>query len=185
MKKISFIIPVYNAELFLRDCVMSITQQEGISDCEIILINDGSTDNSLLICNELSSKFDNIKTISQINQGTSCARNTGLNAANGEFIWFVDADDKVEPDFLKYLLTLINKQPNTDIFCFNHKILTKNSVDEVAEISASTSYSDGVDYINKTSAFYLWDKVFKKDFIGNARFLEGTKNIEEIGRAHV
>ena len=123
MKKLSFIIPVYNAELFLRDCVMSITQQEGISDCEIILINDGSTDNSLLICNELSSKFDNIKTISQINQGTSCARNTGLNAANGEFIWFVDADDKVEPDFLKYLLTLINKQPNTDIFCFNHKIL--------------------------------------------------------------
>ena len=107
MKKLSFIIPVYNAELFLRDCVMSITQQEGISDCEIILINDGSTDNSLLICNELSSKFDNIKTISQINQGTSCARNTGLNAANGEFIWFVDADDKVEPDFLKYLLTLI------------------------------------------------------------------------------
>ena len=127
MKKLSFIIPVYNAELFVRDCVMSITQQEGISDCEIILINDGSTDNSLLICNELSSKFDNIKTISQINQGTSCARKTGLNAANGEFIWFVDADDKVEPDFLKYLLTLINKQPNTDIFCFNHKILTKNS----------------------------------------------------------
>ncbi len=180
MKKLSFIIPVYNAELFLRDCVMSITQQEGISDCEIILINDGSTDNSLLICNELSSKFDNIKTISQINQGTSCARNTGLNAANGEFIWFVDADDKVEPDFLKYLLTLINKQPNTDIFCFNHKILTKNSVDEVAEISASTSYRDGVDYINKTSAFYLWDKVFKKDFIGNARFLKGTKNIEDL-----
>ena len=74
MKKLSFIIPVYNAELFLRDCVMSITQQEGISDCEIILINDGSTDNSLLICNELSSKFDNIKTISQINQGRNFRR---------------------------------------------------------------------------------------------------------------
>ena len=97
---ISTIIPVYNAEKFLCKCLDSLLNAQ-ISEVtnEIILIDDGSTDNSLEICKDYESNHNNIKVFSQKNQGPSVARNVGLNKALGDWITFVDSDDWVDQKY--------------------------------------------------------------------------------------
>ena len=94
MDRISLIIPVYNSEQFLPSCIDSLLSQS-YSNLEILLIDDGSTDNSLSICREYASKDERIKVIHQENRGASAARNTGLDNATGEYIMFCDSDDIV------------------------------------------------------------------------------------------
>lgn len=96
--KYSVIIPVYNAERTLSRCVNSILNQD-FNDYEIILVNDGSKDKSLEICNDFSDKYENILTINKENGGASSARNAGLDHARGDFILFVDSDDYVEDHY--------------------------------------------------------------------------------------
>ncbi|MGB3452712.1 MAG: glycosyltransferase family 2 protein [Moheibacter sp.] len=103
MVLISIIIPVYNSAKWLSDCLESIINQT-LKEIEIICINDGSTDNSLKILKEYSSKDNRIKIINQPNSGVSAARNAGLEIASGEHIGFIDSDDWVDPDyFLNFL----------------------------------------------------------------------------------
>ena len=92
MTKISIIMPVYNDEEYLKEAIRSI-QDQTMSDIELICVDDGSTDSSLDILNELSSKYDFIQVFSQENQGSGSARNKGLDVAEGEFIAFLDSDD--------------------------------------------------------------------------------------------
>lgn len=94
--KISVIIPVYNAEKYLQRCVESILNQS-LQDIEIILIDDQSTDRSPSICDDYAQKENRIKVVHKKNEGPGCARNSGLEIAEGEFIAFVDADDYIEP----------------------------------------------------------------------------------------
>ncbi|HFI0054596.1 TPA: glycosyltransferase family 2 protein [Streptococcus suis] len=89
---LSIIIPVYNVEQYLKECLDSVLAQT-ISDKEIILVNDGSTDNSTAICQEYANKYDCIRYYSQENLGAAAARNTGIKEANGDYITFIDADD--------------------------------------------------------------------------------------------
>lgn len=96
--KISVIVPVYNAEAFLRRCVDSILVQT-MADFELILVNDGSRDRSGEICDEYASKDSRIIAIQKPNGGVSSARNAGLDIASGEWICFIDADDYIEQDF--------------------------------------------------------------------------------------
>lgn len=96
--QLSIVIPVYNKESFITQCVESLCKMHGVV-FEILLVDDGSRDNSLQICNALAQKDSRIKVISQENQGVSVARNTGIGAASGEFIAFIDADDFVSEDF--------------------------------------------------------------------------------------
>ena len=113
MPKISIIIPVYNVENYLVRTIKSLENQT-IKDIEIILINDGSTDNSGKICDELYRNNKNIKVIHQENKGVSNARNAGIDIASGEYITFMDADDEIEVDMYELLLSNIN-QYNADI----------------------------------------------------------------------
>ena len=99
MSKISVIIPVFNAEKYLPDCLESIIGQT-FNDYELIIVNDGSTDNSQRIIDDFAKEYDNIKNYSLQNGGVSKARNFGISVASGEYIVFVDADDTVEKDFL-------------------------------------------------------------------------------------
>ena len=101
-KKISIIIPVYNAEKYLAQCIESIIKQT-YSNLEIIIINDGSTDRSLEICNFYKENDQRIVVFNQNNSGVSVARNKGLDISNGEFIMFVDADDWLNADFVESL----------------------------------------------------------------------------------
>lgn len=111
--QISVIIPVYNVEKYLERCVKSVTQQT-FTDLEIILVNDGSTDGSKAICDELAKEDTRIRVIHKENGGLSDARNTGIEAARGNYIGFVDSDDFIETNCFDVLYHLINKS-NADI----------------------------------------------------------------------
>ena len=100
-KKVSVIVPVYNVEKYIKKCVESLINQE-YRNFEIILINDGSVDNSGMIIDEMSLRDDRIKVIHQKNQGVSAARNVGISFSKGEYITFVDGDDWVDKDYISY-----------------------------------------------------------------------------------
>ena len=99
---VSIIVTVYNAEQFLHRCIESIRFQS-FEDIEIILVDDGSSDNSGTICDEYASKDSRIKVIHQPNQGVSVARQTGLDNATGDYVIHVDADDWIEPTAIEDL----------------------------------------------------------------------------------
>lgn len=114
MVKVSVIIPIYNVEKYLRECIDSVINQT-LEDIEIICINDGSTDNSLNILNSYDDK--RIKIINQENKGLSVSRNVGLDNANGEYVCFLDSDDYLETFALKELYE-IAKNNSTDFVVF-------------------------------------------------------------------
>ncbi len=103
---LSIIIPVYNCENYIERCVESILSQ-GLVDYEIILIDDGSTDNSGTICEQLALKTSFIRLYHKANGGAGSARNLGISNASGEYIWFIDADDFLEPNSVAKLFNLI------------------------------------------------------------------------------
>lgn len=113
MCKVSVIIPVYNAEKYLKRCIESVLSQT-LTDIEIILVNDGSTDNSANILDEYAKNYKNIKVIHQQNSGPAMARNVGMKNAIGEYIGFVDSDDYLSPDMYEILYN-IAIQNNIDI----------------------------------------------------------------------
>ena len=102
MPEISVIIPVYKCEQYIESCVDSILNQT-YRDFEIILVDDGSPDNSGKICDELAEKYNKITVLHQENQGQSAARNNGVKIARGKWICFVDCDDSVHPRMLEAL----------------------------------------------------------------------------------
>ena len=101
--KISIIVPIYNVKPYLEQCILSIINQTYLN-LEIILVNDGSTDGSLLICENFAKKDDRIVLITQQNMGLSSARNLGIEIATGEYIMFVDSDDWIHPKIVEDLL---------------------------------------------------------------------------------
>ena len=106
MKKVvSIIIPVYNVEEFIFKTVKSVMNQD-YKDIEIILVDDGSPDNSAKIIDELAKRDDRIVCVHKDNGGVSSARNVGLRMASGEYVTFIDGDDWVEPNYISYLLNL-------------------------------------------------------------------------------
>jgi glycosyltransferase involved in cell wall biosynthesis len=105
MIKVSFIIPVYNGEAFIERCVQSVVDQDlGLHECEIVIVNDGSTDNTPGILERLQRKWNNIRIITTENMGAGSARNTGLRSSEGHIISFVDADDYLEPRIFQSLI---------------------------------------------------------------------------------
>ena len=120
MYKVSVIIPVYNAEKYLKKCIDSVLSQT-LKEIEIILVNDGSTDKSGIICDEYAAKYQNIKVFHQNNMGASTARNVALNAATGEYIGFVDSDDYISNDMYKQLYDIANTKQIDIVTCnFNY-----------------------------------------------------------------
>lgn len=118
MNLLSVIVPVYNVENFLPKCLNSLIDQT-YKNLEIILIDDGSTDNSGKICDEYAERDDRIKVIHQKNQGVSVARNTGLNLAKGKYITFVDSDDWCEKDYFREVFEEAKKFENAEIIITN------------------------------------------------------------------
>lgn len=110
MKQLSIIIPVYNTGKYLDDCLTSLLHQDiPHEQYEIICVNDGSTDNSLEILNGYASDNENIQVIDQQNAGHAAARNVGLQAAQGRYVWFVDSDDYIDAGCLGFLLRILNE----------------------------------------------------------------------------
>lgn len=164
--KISVIVPIYNVEKYLPRCIDSILSQT-FTDFELLLIDDGSKDNSGMICDEYAKKDTRIRVFHKENGGVSSARNLGLNNAKGEWICFIDADDLIEACFLEDLLNDLSG----DLIVSGYKIF--GSLDETVLYDDSTIElnNEGWAYINKTdynteAIFYCpWGKLFKKQII--------------------
>lgn len=114
---ISIIVPIYNGEKYIEDCIKSILLQE-YQDWELLLIDNASTDHSLQICREFACKDDRIEVFQQHqNKGVSVARNLGIEKARGEYITFIDADDWVDKDYLERLLIVLQKKKADVVVC--------------------------------------------------------------------
>ena len=129
---LSFVIPVYNVEKYLKECVDSIRNQM-TDQCEIILVNDGSTDSSGNICREYSEIDHRIKTFDQKNQGAAVARNTGLTYINGEYVTFVDSDDLIAKDSVGKILSELVSD-NCDVYFMQiSKLYPDGTVEDLGE----------------------------------------------------
>ncbi len=181
MKLVSIIIPVYKTEIYLDKCIESVVNQT-YKNIEIILINDGSPDNSHVICEKWANKDERIVVHKKENAGLSSARNTGIDISKGEYIIFIDSDDYVEKELVEKLYSSIEKY-NVDIVSCKYK-----DVDEYYNNITRDSMSNfklkfykkyvGVEYLN----FILkgeapptaWAKIYCREFIGENRFVLGS-----------
>ena len=144
----SIIIPVYNVDKYIQACLDSVLGQT-FSDWEVICVNDGSTDGSSAILEENAAKDNRIKVINQSNSGTATARNTGLRAAQGDYIFFLDSDDWLEPDSLEILA---HKLHGEDILCFSGKRYFESTGEyHAADVLPEKTYERGMDYYNENA----------------------------------
>lgn len=157
--KVSVIIPVYNVEKYLRQCVDSILNQT-LQDFEIILINDGSTDESLNILNEYSEKDDRIIVIDKENEGQSIARNIALPKSKGECVIYIDSDDYIEKNCLE-LLYLKIKETQSDVVVYAHKEVYDDTI-----IGADAKVKIDVDENKIYTGLEVADMVLNCKFLG-------------------
>ncbi|WP_413533398.1 glycosyltransferase family 2 protein [Empedobacter brevis] len=162
--KISIIIPIYNSEKFLTKCINSIINQN-FSDYELILVNDGSTDESQKICEEFTNSYSFIKLINQVNKGVSSARNIGLNNAKGKYICFIDSDDTIQKNYFENYFEIINssKKEIELIIQGNPKSAYSNNMGN--RFYLSTDYHSIFDKLNLMFNGYLHSKIFLKSVI--------------------
>lgn len=152
--KVSVIIPVFNSEKYLRKCIESVINQNYV-DLEIILVDDGSTDDSGLICKEYSQNYSNITMYSQTNQGASAARNLGIKNACGKYIFFLDSDDVM----CKGILNSIDKYLNKNIDLLIGNVIHWNTRTNKEYIETNTNFVS-----NEKDIYKLCMKYAKKQY---------------------
>ena len=169
---ISVIVPIYNSKEYLKTCIESLLNQT-FENFEIILIDDGSTDGSSLICDGYARDYDNVKVIHQPNMGVSESRKRALYEAQGDYVTFVDSDDYVKKDFLEILYSNIIKS-NSDVVCCNSIDIglnlpqnKKNTKDEILE-NREKMLEDF--FYGKRYAYCIWAKLYKKDILKKIEF---------------
>ena len=175
-KALSIIIPVYNVETYLEQCVKSILDQSA-PEVEVILVDDGSTDNSGKLCDELAVRFSDVKVLHQKNAGAAAARNTGLRKAEGEYIAFVDADDFIGKNSIQKLLEWITK--NTADICFARALKyfpdgqTEYLDAEISEERVNSDKDHAVEYLSGLNKYpgSAWGKLFRKQFLKDNELL--------------
>lgn len=166
---ISIIVPVYQMELSLHQCVDSILSQS-YQNIEIILVNDGSSDKSGAICDQYALADNRIIVIHKMNEGLSSARNAGIKASSGEFLAFVDSDDYIDPDMIELLYRNIsNYQADISICGFYHvfpkKIKTKYTSGEIIECDEESAQRLILE--NHLLYDYYWNKLYRKHIFDN------------------
>ena len=173
--KISIIVPVYNVERYLEKCIDSILNQT-FRDIELILVDDGSTDNSGIICDRYKNKDDRIIVIHKDNGGLSSARNTGINVAKGDFIGFVDSDDYIDENMYYKLYYLCIKNGCEISVCkFANEIDGKSINLRENEYTHIMNNEDGMKELFKgiLYRFSACNKLFKSDLFKEVAFPEG------------
>ncbi|KRL04563.1 glycosyltransferase family 2 protein [Liquorilactobacillus oeni] len=169
--KLSIVLPVYNVQKYLDRCVASIMEQiDGRHDLELILVDDGSKDNSCQMCDDYSKKYQNVKTIHQKNSGTGAARNTGIKNARGDYIYFADPDDYLAADAVAEILNLVEKKVNLVIFSYwDIDSLTGKKQKKFFDTTGflnKTAFRDSFVALFKTEMLYtVWNKVYSRKFL--------------------
>ena len=183
--RLSIIIPMYNASSCIERCVQSIVSQNiPLNELEIFLLNDGSTDNTGDILQVLQKKFPCITILNQSNQGVSASRNTAIEAARGEYFWFLDADDYLIPDTAQSVFAQAERG-QLDIITLDYKTVSPQEVVEgskaaspsLGKVESGTEYIARVNYPN-----YCWNYIFKRKLIENSgpRFNPQSRYWEDI-----
>ena len=173
---ISVIVPVFNVEKYLPRCLQSIAEQT-YQNLEIILVDDGSTDNSGKNCEEYAAKDTRARVIHQANMGLWAARNTGHDAAQGDYLFFPDADDYFHRDTIRLMLLAINSGKGYDLaICrinkTNNDCEDMSSIDEVClkEVNRDRLYQNLFrEYKEEPFAIFMWNKLFRKRLIDGLR----------------
>lgn len=175
MPLLSVIIPVYNVKPFLKQCVESVIYQN-YKNIEVIIVDDGSTDGSAELCDELSQIDSRIVVFHKDNGGLSSARNFGLDESHGEWIAFVDSDDWVDKDIYTTLIRLAVKNSTQIASCSFYKNINSEdfavSVSEFERIYELREIVSGL-LTQKEIRFEVWNKIWRRDLIGSTRFVEG------------
>ena len=162
--QLSIVVPVYNSAPYLEDCVRSLLDQDlQASEYEILLINDGSTDDSLRIAEQLCTRSPNLKIITQENRGIGAARNVGLDRSAGEFLWFVDSDDAIARDCLGTLLGKLRGH-HLDVVTYHYRRVVDRTAlagfvflpgKELIEMNSGVQYIADHNYINGAWAYII------------------------------
>lgn len=180
----SIIIPAYNAEAYLQRCLDSIFSQE-FADYEVIVINDGSNDGTAVLLEEYASKHPNLQVLTQSNQGMATARNRGLDVAQGDYVMFVDSDDRLCSHALATLSPQVSGEDiigfGTQIYNESTGILTDNPI-------RPTAATTGWDYFNRERLtprpvhfVCIWQRTYRRDFLEEnlLRFADGLRRAED------
>lgn len=180
---ISIIVPVYNVELYIRNCLNSLINQT-YQNIEIIIIDDGSTDGSYKICCDFEKDDNRIRLYKKSNGGLSSARNFGVEHAIGEYITFVDSDDELDLNYIDVLYNNILKT-KADISLGKMQKIYDNRIRKCKDnnISFYNSNYDILNYLSKSGDYYACGILFKKNLFDNIRFPEG-KFYEDIGTTY-
>lgn len=173
---ISIIVPAYNVERYIRKCLESVCNQT-YRNIEILVVDDGSTDETGAICDEFAAKDCRVKVVHNENHGVGAARNTALNSATGELIGFVDSDDWTEPDMFKTLYNLLIDN-DADISICSYYREKKGRVKpmfndgKTFRLTKKQALSQLV--TDKTYKNYLWNKLFRRSLFDGIQFPERT-----------
>lgn len=186
--KLSIIIPIYNVEKFLNKCLSSVLKQIEKDD-ELILVNDGSTDNSFNICKNIKEvyKKNNIILINKKNEGVAIARNTGLKKATGEYIFWIDSDDWLDDNCIKFVKNAIEKT-KSDIILFDFYNVNKESIKPcyIFEKSKRLNKKDIlIDVAQDSFSSFLWRTVVRREIYEEIYFPEGIQMMEDFSIYHL
>lgn len=175
---LSILIPVYNTQEYLPKCIDSVLAQS-YGNTEIILVDDGSTDESGKICDRYAEKDERVVVIHKENGGLGSARVAGIKASKGEFITFVDSDDWIEPDMYENMMDALQKRPEADIIVGGYVTEKKGKTVPVFEPGKSTAYTsaDAMVEMFKSQHFNwsLCDKIYKKSIFDKTDLLDRWK----------
>ena len=177
MPKISIIIPVYNTEQYLRQCLDSIINQT-FTDFECICVNDGSTDNSLSILQEYANRDNRIKIINQQNKGVAVTRNVLLKNSSGKYVAFVDCDDWIAQNYLEILYNTIEKLHYDIVLCNHYRYYSKDNefVRYVPDIVINKKTASFDKFICGYNFGAVWARLYRREFLENNKifFLENV-----------
>jgi glycosyltransferase involved in cell wall biosynthesis len=177
---ISVIVPIYNKKDYLQRCIKSILKQE-YKNFELLLIDDGSTDNSGEICDFYAQKDSRIRVMHQINSGVSKARNTGLAMTKGDYIFFIDPDDYISSKLFKDTIDILHKS-NAEIVLFGvqttngQNILKTDNLNKISQMPLEKLKI----YLSCVGMWEVWRKAYKKCIWNNVQFMDIMRTCEDV-----
>ena len=193
MPTVSIIIPVYKAEHYLDACMRSVVGQS-CTDLEILLVDDGSPDRSPEMCDAWAARDPRVRVLHRKNGGAASARNAGLDAATGDFIFFADADDLLEPDAIEYLVKA-EQQYGTDLVIGN--MLYVDAENHPMAEPDFTGFTDTVRTVDEVWEHYfaldnrkvyyvvVWNKLYKRAMFDTLRFRDGKRYEDQFMLPHI
>lgn len=187
--ELSIIIPIYNVEKHLESCIESLLNKSQYkNNFEVLLIDDGSTDGSSVICDKLKKKYRQIKAFHKENGGAADSRNFGLEKAKGKFITFIDSDDIVNKEYISSIFYLIDK--GYDLVIFGHQIdYLENKYNKIHEIKITdevyvANVKETLRILEKKGSFnLLWNKIYRRQLLespSKIRFLKNSEPGEDL-----